>query len=421
MDASGKPVNSVAGTAAPLGTAANLAGQLIQQAAAPQLVATAGPGGQITYNMIPGAAAMPAFQTVNIDGQEALVLASAAGAGGAGQAFLPGGGTLMTPSGQIIRTQGGLAGGGVIPNMGFGAAANMGGSVVNIGGNLVNLASMQQAVRPTSSGMVQGVQTLGGLQVQQLPNMATVQIPLSMNGQTAFHTVQLPIQGFAGMQQATLGNGGIVSLTPTQTNASQAQPSGTSLNIPTIAANGDDSASNSNKSPEKTDKNGNQAVANAVAAAQANNLLSAQQAQNLLFNQAINTNALANLALSQNQAGMATLIPVNAGSMLNTPGQMILTSQGMAITSFPQGAMTSSTTTTASSAASTTSAQQNSVISTVLPGANGQQMLAGQNVQGQLLPQNFLQVSSLCIQLHALLYFILERERVVYELEVLKH
>ena len=99
VDANGKPV---AGTAAPVGTAASLAGQLIQQAAAPQIVATAGPGGQITYNMIPGAA-MPAFQTVTIDGQEALVLASA-GPGNAGQAFLSAGGTLMTPSGPVSYT-----------------------------------------------------------------------------------------------------------------------------------------------------------------------------------------------------------------------------------------------------------------------------------------------------------------------------
>ena len=368
-----------------MGAAASLAGQLIQQAAAqPQIVATAGPGGQITYNMIPGAA-MPAYQTVTIDGQEALVLATA-GAGNAGQAFLSGGGTLMTPSGQIIRTQG-LAGGGMISNMGFAAAANMGANVVNIGGNLVNLASMQQAVRPAGAGMMQGVQTLGGVQVQQIPNV--VQIPVSINGQTTLQTVQLPMQSFPGLQQATLTNGGIVSLTPSQPNGSQAQPTATTLNIPTISTNHDDGSSGNNKSPDKTDKNGNQANAMA-AAAQANNLLSAQQAQNLLINQAINSNALANLALTQNQAGMATLIPMNA-NMLNTPGgQMILTSQGMAMASFPQAAMTTSTTTTASSPATTASAQQNSVISAVLP---GQQLLAGQNLQGQLLPQNFLQVN----------------------------
>ena len=387
VDANGKPV---AGTAAPVGTAASLAGQLIQQAAAPQIVATAGPGGQITYNMIPGAA-MPAFQTVTIDGQEALVLASA-GPGNAGQAFLSAGGTLMTPSGQIIRTQG-LGGGGMISNMGFAAAANMGANVVNIGGNLVSLAGMQQAVRPAGAGMMQGVQTLGGVQVQQIPNV--VQIPVSINGQTALQTVQLPIQGFPGLQQATLTNGGIVSLTPSQPNGSQAQPTATTLNIPTITASHDDGSSSNSKSPDKTDKNGNQAVANAVAAAQANNLLSAQQAQNILFNQAMNSSALANLALTQNQAGMATLIPMNAANVLNTPGgQMILTSQGMAMASFPQAAMTTSTTTTASSAPTTASTQQNSVISAVLP---GQQLLAGQNLQGQLLPQNFLQVN-ICTQ-----------------------
>lgn len=388
MDANGKPVT---GTAAP-----SLAGQLIQQAAAPQIVATAGPGGQITYNMIPGAA-MPAYQTVTIDGQEALVLASA-GPGNAGQAFLSAGGTLMTPSGQIIRTQG-LAGGGMISNMGFAAAANMGANVVNIGGNLVSLAGMQQAVRPAGAGMMQGVQTLGGVQVQQIPNV--IQIPVSINGQTALQTVQLPIQGFPGLQQATLSNGGIVSLTPSQPNGSQAQPTTTTLNIPTVTTNHDDGSSGNSKSPDKMDKNGNQAVANAVAAAQANNLLTAQQAQNILFNQAMNSSALANLALTQNQAGMATLIPMNAANVLNTPGgQMILTSQGMAMASFPQAAMTTSTTTTASSASTAASTQQNSVISAVLP---GQQLLAGQNLQGQLLPQNFLQVN-----ISALIVFFLK-------------
>lgn len=393
MDANGKPVT---GTAAPVGAAASLAGQLIQQAAAPQIVATAGPGGQITYNMIPGAA-MPAYQTVTIDGQEALVLASA-GPGNAGQAFLSAGGTLMTPSGQIIRTQG-LAGGGMISNMGFAAAANMGANVVNIGGNLVSLAGMQQAVRPAGAGMMQGVQTLGGVQVQQIPNV--IQIPVSINGQTALQTVQLPIQGFPGLQQATLSNGGIVSLTPSQPNGSQAQPTTTTLNIPTVTTNHDDGSSGNSKSPDKMDKNGNQAVANAVAAAQANNLLTAQQAQNILFNQAMNSSALANLALTQNQAGMATLIPMNAANVLNTPGgQMILTSQGMAMASFPQAAMTTSTTTTASSASTAASTQQNSVISAVLP---GQQLLAGQNLQGQLLPQNFLQVN-----ISALIVFFLK-------------
>ncbi|KAL8587553.1 hypothetical protein ACOMHN_000959 [Nucella lapillus] len=406
VDASGKPVTSVPGTAVPVGAAANLAGQLIQQAAGPQIVATVGPGGQITYNMIPGNA-MPTYQTVNIDGQEALVLASVGAGNAAGQAYLPGGGTLMTPSGQIIRAQGLGGSAGMIPNMGLAAASpNLGAAnVVNIGGNLVNLGGFQQAVRPAGpAGIMQGLQTLGGVQVQQVPSV--VQIPVSINGQTVYQTVQLPMQSYPGLQQtATLGNGSIVSLTPTQTNPSQAQPNGTTLNIPTITTNGDDGSGGSSKTPDKTDKNGNQAVANAVATAQANNLLSAQQAQNLLFNQAINSNAFANLALTQNQAGMATLIPVNAANMLNNAGagQMILTSQGMAITPYPQPVMTSATST--SSAATTVSTQQqqqhqqqqqqqqqqqNAMISAVLPGS-GQQLLAGQNLQGQLLPHNFLQ------------------------------
>ncbi|KAL8598715.1 hypothetical protein ACOMHN_033279 [Nucella lapillus] len=404
VDASGKPVTSVSGTAVPMGAAANLAGQLIQQAAGPQIVATVGPGGQITYNMIPGNA-MPTYQTVNIDGQEALVLASVGAGNAAGQAYLPGGGTLMTPSGQIIRAQGIGGSAGMIPNMGLAAASpNLGAAnVVNIGGNLVNLGGLQQAVRPAGpAGIMQGVQTLGGVQVQQVPSV--VQIPVSINGQTVYQTVQLPMQSYPGLQQtATLGNGSNVSLTPTQTNPSQAQPNGTTLNIPTITTNGDDGSGGSSNTPDKTDKNGNQAVANAVATAQANNLLSAQQAQNLLFNQAINSNAFANLALTQNQAGMATLIPVNAANMLNAgAGQMILTSQGMAITPYPQPVMTSATST--SSAATTVSTQQqqqqqqqNAMISAVLPGS-GQQLLAGQNLHGQLLPHNFLQISNLQVQ-----------------------
>ncbi|KAK7113689.1 transcription factor Sp3-like isoform X2 [Littorina saxatilis] len=379
VDANGKPVTSMPGAASTIG--ANLAGQLFQQAAQPQLVATQGPGGQITYSMIP--AAMPAIQTVTIDGQEAYVVASGGTGNVAGQAFLSGGGTLMTPSGQIIRAQG-MGGGGMIPNMGM---ANMGANVVNIGGNLVNLGGMQQPVRQAGTGMMQGVQTMGGVQVQQMPNV--IQIPVSINGQTALQTVQLPMQSFPGLQQAALTNGGIISFAPNQTGVAQSLANGTTLNIPTVSTNGDDSHSN-NKSPDKMDKNGNQAVANAVTANQANNFLSAQQAQNLLLNQALNSNALANFALSQNQAGMATLIPMNAGNVLNTPqGQMILTSQGMAMpmTSFPQAA--TSTTTTASSAATTASSQQNPVMSAVLQ--QGQQLLAGQNLQGQLIPPNFLQ------------------------------
>lgn len=390
VDASGKPVTSLpAGSATQVGATANIAGQLIQQAA-PQIVATAGPGGQITYNMIPGT--MPAYQTVTIDGQEALVLAT--GPGNAGQAtYLSGAGGIVTPSGQIIRAQG-LAGGGMIPNLGF---ANMGANMVNIGGNLVNLAGVQQTVRPNAAGMMQGVQTLGGVQVQQIPNV--VQVPVSINGQTAIQTIQLPMQGFPALQQATLANGGIVSLTPSSQPQQNGQPlsqisaAGTFVN-----ANGEDS-SNSTKS---SDKNGSSkdsnaaatAAANAAAAAAANNMLSAQQAQNLLFNQAMSSGALANLAIAPNQ-GVATLIPMNAANVLNTPsGQMIITSQGnvvsmpsMAMTSFPQAAMTTTTTTTTASSAST--ASQNSVIPTVLPGQT--QVLAGQNLQGQVLPQNWLQ------------------------------
>jgi hypothetical protein len=258
--------------------------------------------------------------------------------------------------------------------------------MVNIGGNLVSLAGMQQAVRPTNAaGMMQGVQTLGGMQVQQLPTM--IQIPVSVNGQTVMQTVQLPVQAFHNLQQATLTNGGLVSLGQGQLQQGGAQGTPT-LNVPTINTSAEDD--NSGKSPEK-DKNGNQAAAaNAAAmAAQQANLLNTQQAQNLLFNQALNSNF--GLALSGGQGGM-TLIPVNGANLLSTPtGQMILTSQGMAVTSFAQPS--ASTTTTSSSPSTTTaSSQQNAtVMSSVL---SGQQLLAGQNLQGQLIPPNFLQVGA---------------------------
>lgn len=377
VDASGKPITTVSG-AGPVG-AANIAGQLIQQAAAPQLVATAGPGGQITY-MIPGT--VPSHQIVTIDGQEAIVIAGPSNANQA--AFMSGGGgTIVTPSGQIIRTHG-LAGGGMIPNMGF---TNMGPNVVNIGGNLVNLAGMQQAVRQ-GTGMVQGMQTLGGMQVQQIPNV--IQIPVSINGQTAIQTIQLPMQGFPGLHQAALANGGLVSLTPSNQMSTQPQNGTpmTQMTSTTPNTNCEDMGRSTPKSADKNDsaKNVNNSVANAAT------LLSAQQAQSLLFNQTMGSGTLANLALAPNQ-GMTAIIPMNANVLNTANGQMIITSQGnivsmpsMTMSSFPQAAVS----TAASSAVTATTASQNSVISTVLPGQP--HLLASQNLQGSVLPQNWLQV-----------------------------
>ncbi|KAK6166934.1 hypothetical protein SNE40_023530 [Patella caerulea] len=154
-----------------------------------QIVASAGPNGNITYNVIP----TPQYQTITIDGQEAIVI-PAGNNTTAGQPFIQAAGnvgqamSMITPSGQIIRT-GGMPGTNVIQNMG----GYLGGNVMNLGGTMVNLGGMQ-TVRTAGGGLMQVQLPMNQVQ-QQVPTM--IQIPVSLgNGQTAMQTIQLPIQTF---------------------------------------------------------------------------------------------------------------------------------------------------------------------------------------------------------------------------------
>lgn len=208
--------------------------QIIQQATTnsssqPQIIATAGPGGNLTYNVV------QPFQTINVDGQEAILLPSSMAAGNNGQ-IIAGNQQqqqqtfFTTPAGQIVRApvQGLTAGNAVIPNLG---------TVVNLGGNMVNLGNVQnmQAVRPN---ILQTLPVQAQSQVQVGTNQSQfIQIPMSTaNGQTVMQTVQIPVQGIpvsALLQQqgqVTSNSEGTLTTTAGQTqttvssSTSQGQP-----------------------------------------------------------------------------------------------------------------------------------------------------------------------------------------------------
>ncbi|XP_014773247.1 transcription factor Sp4 [Octopus bimaculoides] len=163
----------------------------------PQLIASTGPGGNITYNVI------PPFQTFTLDGQEAIFVPANASTASGGQAILAGNQAVLTPTGQIVRTTQGLSGANIIPN-------NVGfmGNVLNLGGNMVNLAGMQNmAIRQP---LMQTIQ----LPLSQLQQMPIIQIPVSTgNGQTTYQAIQLPIQAFStpALQTANLMGQGTLS------------------------------------------------------------------------------------------------------------------------------------------------------------------------------------------------------------------
>ena len=383
MDASGKPITGSMN--ATLSNNGNVVGQIMQQpVSVPQFVATAGPGGQIAYSFLPGPAApVPAYQTVSIDGQEALVLPSSAN-GNPTQPIIAGGSAFLTPAGQILRAPNLSSGCGLIPNMCYAAGAaapNFGSNLLNLGGNILNFGGMQQAVRPVGvPGVVQGVNTMTGLQVQHLPSM--VQIPVSVNGQTAFQVIQLPsIQTFPGLQQGMLANGGMLSLAQGQSNQSHMTP----LGIPTMSNGANDDIKVACESPEKAELK--KCSNNVIGALAATHMV--PQTQNMFLAQAVNPNVNFGLTLTQNQAGGPTLVPVNGSNMLGSPiGQMILTSQGIALTSFSQPCTTPTISTVSSTMATSSSQQASSFI------IQNQQLVAGQNLQlqSQLVP-NLLQVS----------------------------
>lgn len=161
----------------------------------PQLIASTGPGGNITYNVI------PPFQTFSLEGQEAIFIPANASNANGGQALIAGNQAILTPTGQIVRATPSIPGANIIPN-------NVGfmGNVLNLTGNMVNLAGMQNmSIRQP---LVQTVQ-LPLSQLQQIPNV--IQIPVSSGaGQTTYQAVQLPIQTFSTptIQSSNLGSQG---------------------------------------------------------------------------------------------------------------------------------------------------------------------------------------------------------------------
>lgn len=172
------------------GTALTSAPLIAQQS--PQLIASTGPGGNITYNVI------PPFQTFSLEGQEAIFIPANASNANGGQALLAGNQTILTPSGQLVRATQGIPGANIIPN-------NVGfmGNVLNLNGNLVNLAGMQNmSIRQPVMQTLQ----LPLSQLQQLSNF--IQIPVSSaTGQTTFQTMQIPIQAFSA---GNLGSQGML-------------------------------------------------------------------------------------------------------------------------------------------------------------------------------------------------------------------
>lgn len=131
--------------------------------------------GGVQYSM------SPAFQTVTIDGQEAIFIPTG---GGGQQVQLGHNQALLTSNGQIIRAP-------------TNQAQSLPFTLQNVG------------VQSGSQGVT--VRTAGGMQqVLQLPMQQTatisVQVPVSTaNGQTVYQTLQLPVQmissGIPGLMQ----------------------------------------------------------------------------------------------------------------------------------------------------------------------------------------------------------------------------
>ena len=233
VDAAGRPV-SLQGAGQPvmgaggfsLATNPAAAGQVMPQL--PQIVATpvTGPGGQIQYNLIPQAPPPPqqTFQTVTFqtaDGQEQTLLIPSTNLASPGQVIpnvtaqaQPQTPTLIGPNGQIIKTQCMQSNVAQLPQ-----AQNQ----------------TQMATVPIANVTPQGVVNLGAVpnfqnnQVKQTNNILqtmqmaqpqmqnlSIQVPVSVNGQTVYQTLQvlqpthnLQSPGFQGQQ-------GVMNLLPQQ-------------------------------------------------------------------------------------------------------------------------------------------------------------------------------------------------------------
>ena len=348
------------------GAVANMPAAGLLQQAPPQIMVSVGPGGNISYSV------MPSFQTVSIDGQEALFISSTGGAVGnqglVAQPNIAAGQTLITPSGQLVRTQG-ISGGNMIPTMGF---ANLPGNVVNIGGNLVSIGGVQQPAIQVP--------------MQQMTNL--VQIPVSVNGQTVntLQAIQLPMQTFQTMQA------------PVQHNATNT----VTQSVAQVVTSASTQQSQSEDALKNDDKN-NLALAQSLAQCQSSNSV-----QNIFQGgQAANT-SFAQIAIGPN--GVPTLIPVG-GNVINAGATQIVipssqssavapqtsSSSQFAISSYPQSGTSTATTVTSSSAASAQSQSQGNVMPAILAPqiiqGVGAQGLGGLQIagHGQVMSQNLWQ------------------------------
>lgn len=391
VDVSGKQTFGIPVSIAPTG-------QLIQQATAaqPQLVATPGPGGTFTYNVI------SPFQTVpNVDG-EAIFIQGSQPLGTPGQAIIAGNQPAMfTPAGQIIRAQG-ITGGNMIPaNMGF----NLAGNVVNLGaGNVVNLSGLpNMTVRPTATGMLQAVQ------MSQIPQQMSniIQIPVTnANGQTVQLGSGIPlaalqqqgqqIQGVAlstGQQNVSTiatttagGNGQAqTQLATVATTVQQQQAQQVQVATPqTIEIAGSPTVKSSTTENTVVTQVPQQSVAPVVS-------IATQQQTN---GQNINNNAL-----MQQVGQVSTLIPtmINAatGQIIPVSQTINANGQNVVVASSMQQQPNSNVVTSVSSSAAAVQQQQSGIVQSLMTPQQFLQALPTQNVanvqfagQNQVVAQN---------------------------------
>ncbi|GFS07565.1 transcription factor Sp4 [Elysia marginata] len=220
IDSTGKPVSVNSNNILQQAFTNNMNGQLLAQGQ--QIVATPGPNGQLTYSV------MPSYQTVNIDGQEALIIPSSGGVNAqasASTAAVPQAPqqALITPTGQIIRAQGVTASGAggqlaqanMLQNVAAQNVAGFGGlgNIVNIGGNLVNVGGMSGGTVRQGNNLMQAFQLPGFQTLQQMQTL--IQVPVSINGQSVLQTIQVPTPNIpiqSAMQQIGISNNGLVTL-----------------------------------------------------------------------------------------------------------------------------------------------------------------------------------------------------------------
>ncbi|XP_052080157.1 transcription factor Sp4-like [Mytilus californianus] len=363
-------------------------GQFVQQSVnsnQPQIIATAGPGGNLTYNVV------QPFQTVNVDGQEAILIPSTVASGNNGQ-IIAGNQqqqqTLFaTPSGQIIR-----AGAQGIPNLG---------NVLNLGGNIVNLGNVQgmPGVRQNILQALQVQQPQNQFQVANVPNF--IQIPMSTaNGQTVMQTVQIPVQGIpvSAFQQQHLGqqfttsDGGMTTQAgQAQTSVSSATTSAQSIQIQQqqqpqyIEIQANPNIASVTRAPSEVDTKPStpQQTATVVNSQPAN-----QQHQQIL--QAVQQNISGQTILTPGQNLTPNILSQLPSLVLNTAtGQLIPVSNGNSGQSFILGSATQANGSTTNTVSVASSQQQSNVQNIMTPQQFATIQMPNQSVGGvQLNGQN---------------------------------